>query len=157
MIYDSELAAMLDEHELLHVAENVLGLCGCGRPHMILKLLCDVLALMARLQEDRADGWYERRKAAFEAVIGAPYDSPATELVLHHMDHVKLTEHGGGVMGSWASELGKQLLCASMRFHGDDEAKWERFADALASARHEALNPSDREARLKGGERVQIP
>ncbi|TJW14334.1 MAG: hypothetical protein E5W82_10165 [Mesorhizobium sp.] len=68
---------------------EVAKFCACGNPASLLEEVRDALAAM-KIQ---------------------PIDPDAHELLmLYWLDNVKLTEHGGGIYGSWLSPAGEDLL-----------------------------------------------
>lgn len=76
---------------------KVAGFCGCGRPEDVLGLLRD------RLVEYRRS-WAEDECAPALDMTSAGW------LLLYQLDAWGLTEHGGGVGGSWLTAAGKLLL-----------------------------------------------
>lgn len=79
------------------------GLCGCGRPEKVHQFLLDCLSAARKDHPSLLD-----IKRIEELVSQNP--SIVAEFVLHFLDAVDLTEHGGSVYGCWLTERGKQAV-----------------------------------------------
>lgn len=94
--YDTEAQAMYFN----------LGLCGCGNPEEVHKLLIDCLSQFVMPEGD----WSKRGgMETIEAIVKARPEI-AAEFVAHFLSQAHLTEHGGSVGGSWLTDRGKQFL-----------------------------------------------
>lgn len=86
------------------VAIGLLGTCGCGCPE-------SALALAVRLVGEEPETRRETLKS-----IGLDPDSEdqliegAAFLLMYGLDERGLVDHGCGIMGSWATERGRQLV-----------------------------------------------
>ena len=80
--------------------------CGCGNPELACARLRDILKLHPL---------YDNREA-LKALIP---DTGMEMLVLYFLDHLDLTEHGGGIGGAWLTDKGKAVLEALEREAGD--------------------------------------
>jgi hypothetical protein len=79
-----------------------LRFCGCGWPEEAQGFLRDVLRGMR----------HDEKRLSFEQLMGVVSANPkgAALLVLHILDAMRLTEHGGSVFGSWLDTKGVALL-----------------------------------------------
>ena len=92
--YDSESEAMYF---------GQIGLCGCGDPDRVHQFLIDCLGsasddFPSLLDVDKVQN----------LILSRP--QVVAEFVLHFLDSVNLTEHGGSVYGSWLTDRGSQVL-----------------------------------------------
>ena len=83
---------------------GVLGTCGCGCP-------IEALQLAGRLVEEEPEARRETLKgmgldtgSENALVVGAAF------LLMYALDDRGLLEHGGGIMGSWPTERGRQFV-----------------------------------------------
>lgn len=83
-----------------------IGLCGCGNPEDVHKFLLDCLSSG---KDDSNIIDYKK----VEKLVSENTETVA-QFVLHFLDKVSLTEHGGSVYGSWLTERGKQVLEAGV-------------------------------------------
>lgn len=96
-----------EEHEKPNAMYfDQLGLCGCGRPECIHKLIVDC-AMMFDRDKNRWDG--EAGVKGIEKIVKERPDYVA-EFIAHFLDQKDLIEHGGSVYGSWLTERGKQFI-----------------------------------------------
>lgn len=79
-------------------------MCGCGMPELAVERLRDILALHP-LYDHRAE---------FQALVP---DTGLEYMLLYMLDHLGLTEHGGGIGGGWLTDEGKAVL-AAIQTHG---------------------------------------
>lgn len=91
---------------------NTLKWCGCGNPDTALMYMRDVLAaLHKRSENSRAstDTWTDDSEELLK-LLNFTACEPLALSYLYMLDALKLTEHGGNVMGSWLTDEGAQLL-----------------------------------------------
>jgi hypothetical protein len=93
--YDSEAEAM-------YFAQT--GLCGCGSPEDVHQMLIDCLTAVCDGELSTIIDY----KKVVEIIKANP--ETMAQFVLHFLDKVNLTEHGGSVYGSWLTERGKQFV-----------------------------------------------
>lgn len=89
------------EAEALYFGQ--LGLCGCGCPSDIHKILIDCLSANNNEFECIVD---------YKKIVEIVKNNPETiaELILHFLDSKGLTEHGSSVYGSWITKRGEQFV-----------------------------------------------
>lgn len=89
----------------------------CGSPDLILEKLQALLAALAitedmgHLAKEDEDKRYAEKYAALDVALGKSPNADR-ELWLHVADFLDLTEHGGGIGGSWLTGLGADVLAA---------------------------------------------
>lgn len=93
--------------------------CGCGNPE-------NAAGSLLRLLEQFEDGpGFEesgepRKEPAYLALPRWLPDDGVVMLLLYWLSHLELTEHGGGVLGSWLTGTGQRLLEGLRREEADD-------------------------------------
>jgi len=86
---------------------NLLGICGCGNPELVLEGIYNLLILI----RDK----YKITKAGekYEELIGIGDDRKVNWLylaILYLLDDKGFTDHGTGIYGCWIDKLGKYYL-----------------------------------------------
>lgn len=99
-----ELRIFLDEH-----------FCGCGNP-------TGATASLLRLLET-FDRDFDKREAPYLSLPKWIPDDGAMFLLVYWIDHLGLIEHGGGVLASWLTPKGEELVQALRREKEDDFEK----------------------------------
>lgn len=92
-----------DEEFLTSFFVEAFGFCGCGCLTMSIKFIRDIL----NCYEDEKD-WSTPHLKLDKAKEACCNDN-ITDFILHWLDTVELTEHGGSVYGSWLTEKGNAL------------------------------------------------
>jgi hypothetical protein len=80
-----------------------MNFCGCGIPDHVQAYVRRILAAMGERSES---GWQTNN---VDAVVRSDSDA-ILYFVLYTLDAMGLTEHGGGVGGSWLTDAGKKML-----------------------------------------------
>ena len=90
--YPNEKVKLIDE----------LGICGCGNPEMVYRLIHAVLKeiLESRVRTDDEVGYYD--------------------YIIYQLNEQGFLEHGSSIYGSWVTERGKKLIEAL-----DEMAKYD--------------------------------
>ena len=89
------------EQEAMYYGQ--IGLCGCGQPEEVHRLLLDC---MSAINDDHPS----LISAEKVARIVSERPDVVAEMILHFLDSREVTEHGGSVYGSWLTDRGKQML-----------------------------------------------
>lgn len=100
-----------NEKQVFHYA--VLGMCGCGDPEGAYNFLLNILKLADRraYRASRRTGvWVMLEKEVTAAVACDP--EMAAHVLLHFLTDRNVLEHGGGIGGSWLTDLGAQIVDA---------------------------------------------
>jgi hypothetical protein len=92
-----ELRCFLDKH-----------FCGCGNP-------TGATASLLRLLETFDHPFDDGREPPYKSLPKWIPDDGAMFLLVYWIDHLDLIEHGGGVLASWLTSKGKDLLEALRR------------------------------------------
>lgn len=101
---NSETEFVLSEEDFTLLEQ--LPICGCGRPGLVLDHYRHLLHLTDWGVNRESDG-----PPGFEALLGlAGGNETLLYLSAYVLDHIKATEHGGGVGGAWITDKGKRLL-----------------------------------------------
>lgn len=98
-----------NEHQACHYA--VLHLCGCGSPEEAYNFCRDALALFDRRgtnDNPPTKEWVNAETMLVSLVKERPAE--AAHVLAHFLSHLKLTEHGGTVGGSWLTENGTRII-----------------------------------------------
>ncbi len=94
---------VVDNHDLL----GELGFCGCGQPE-------EAIALVKKLLTNMRDSFetkdHERAKALWSERSDLIGDGPLGWILLYHLDHLGLLEHGSSCFGSWLTKKGEAVL-----------------------------------------------
>lgn len=80
--------------------KSLLGICGCGRPEIVLENIYDILEKISHKNDEGNE---------FDLYDWADEDW-RNLLILYVLDEAGLTSHGSSVYGSWISDLGKDFL-----------------------------------------------
>lgn len=104
MITEDDIKARVLEHEgfgfgALDEANIMMGFCGCGIPEENVLYILECLEAI-------------NRNAAYDEMPAICGSNKAYYFMLYWLSKEGLTEHGGGVGGSWLSEKGKNLMDA---------------------------------------------
>jgi len=86
---------------------GILGLCGCGNPEGVARLLLRILKSAQVGEEtwfDLSDEW--------RAVGGLGEFDPLLELSFHWIEDHGWVDHGSVIYGSWINERGQAAVCA---------------------------------------------
>jgi hypothetical protein len=96
-------------------------MCGCGNPEVAWQAIRNYLDMTS----GDKDHWYD-------AATGEQW------MFIYLMDHLGLTEHGGGVRGAWITKKGEEVLLF-LETHG---AGWQDKDDVEFYSKDEVwLNP----------------
>ena len=97
--------------------QNLLGICGCGNPELVLKGIYDLLIIIRDKSEFTNNGLSkeETNKAyeKYQELIGIGDNRKVnwTYLaILYLLDNKEFTEHGTGIYGCWINKLGEYYL-----------------------------------------------
>ena len=84
-------------HELVEMVDE-LGICGCGRPHEVYKLIHIIMKAISK------HGVKINQSITYE-----PW--PAYHaFVIYQLNKMEFLEHGSSIYGSWLTEKGKKLI-----------------------------------------------
>ena len=101
----------------------------CGRNELIMEKLEKLLTILdSRVSIEGGsskEGWDSSWPALIE-LLGSQ-DGGDYWMWLHVLSHLELTEHGGGIAGSWLTHHGEEVLRA-LDEHGTDPDKWKSNA-----------------------------
>ena len=92
------------EQEARHYA--VLGMCGCGWPSDSYNFLRQCLTHCDR--RDKTKEWIN----AEDAITAMVKENPqlTAHIIMHFLAGKDVTEHGGGVGGSWLTKAGEEIV-----------------------------------------------
>jgi hypothetical protein len=105
-----------EARDLLKRTWKGFGFCNCGNPEGTMRFIGRVLAEKRTIYA--AEGMDESLWDGLRKLL--PYEDPKSLIVEYLLASKGLTEHGGGVGGSWLSGDGKDLLDA-IELVGDEE------------------------------------
>lgn len=86
------------EYWLLNSYRNNDSWCWCNQPEEGLKLIRDILNLCPLYENEN---WKKVKK-----LLGS---DGAFQLIIGDLNNRDLLEHGGGMVGSWLTDLGKEI------------------------------------------------
>lgn len=115
----------MTKHELSLWFHGPAGICGCGEPDAVAKLMLDVLGnIQAGHDRYEQTGKYDaaEHKLLFDERQALLPTDGLYYTVYNFYDKLGLIEHGSALPG-WLTELGKEVL-AALREHGTDGDAW---------------------------------
>lgn len=89
------------------------GLCGCGDPAGVVRLIKEVLALSDKRSKAWAVNDDETARGVYkvqQAILAYPSHSSLYWHFLYWLDHLGLTEHGTNISGAWLTDKGQEVL-----------------------------------------------
>ena len=96
------------KQEFQSIYFNDLGLCGCGRPEDIQKLL--YLLLDNHNKHKLKQITYDEKEEILNKILKETDPDVLFEFIFHILDNGGLLEHGGSIYGSWFTDKGKRFL-----------------------------------------------
>ena len=96
---------------------NLLGICGCGNPELVLEGIYNLLILIREKSRVTNNGLSEeetnKAEEKYEELIGIGNDRKVNWLylaILYLLDDKGFTDHGTGIYGCWITKLGEYYL-----------------------------------------------
>lgn len=96
---------------------NLLGICGCGNPELVLEGIYNLLIPIRDRSESTNNGLSEeetnKADEKYEELIGIGNDRKVNWLylaILYLLDDKGFTDHGTGIYGCWITKLGEYYL-----------------------------------------------
>jgi len=106
--FDNDTLREEKELDFDDVYLNKMGMCACGRPNEVKKLMYDLL----KNHQDELEGvidFKEREKRKKEIIKEVDPDI-VFEIIFHIFENADLMEHGGSVYNAWFNEKGKDFF-----------------------------------------------
>lgn len=107
---------------------NELGMCGCGNPDDLKKLIYRILFIQS-LSKDIP---YEQRKIMRLKAIDECGVENVLDFFFHIFDHNGLMEHGGYIGNGWVTQKGKDpMKLLYLEIHGYLDHDWDDMDEHL--------------------------